>query len=157
MFFISQIIEPITETTTNWTLNGWGRFARALVNAGLAEQKNRSRLAWFLGSIVLGPIATPLIVMRGWPADGPVELLLPFSDQADRYFTLAGVISFLTLLGTRWYHRVGGAVAGVIGVGFAVFFLVLYQRARRESRAELRDSTPATDPQTEDAPPTPQI
>lgn len=34
----------------------------ALINAGLAEQKNRSRLAWFLLSLVLGPFATFYIV-----------------------------------------------------------------------------------------------
>lgn len=37
----------------------------ALINAGLAEQKNRSRLAWFLGSLLIGPIGTLLIVVMG--------------------------------------------------------------------------------------------
>ncbi|MEO7122257.1 MAG: hypothetical protein ABI400_03895 [Lacisediminihabitans sp.] len=35
----------------------------ALINAGLAEQKNRSRWTWFLVSLILGPIATFLIVV----------------------------------------------------------------------------------------------
>lgn len=35
----------------------------ALVNAGLAQGKNRSGLAWFLVSLLLGPIATLLIVV----------------------------------------------------------------------------------------------
>ena len=35
----------------------------ALVNAGLAQGKNRSGLAWFLLSLVLGPVATLLIVV----------------------------------------------------------------------------------------------
>ena len=35
---------------------GWGTLA--LINAGLAQSKGRSRLAWFLVSLVLGPIAT---------------------------------------------------------------------------------------------------
>ena len=35
---------------------GWGTLA--LINAGLAETKNRGRLNWFLLSLVLGPIAT---------------------------------------------------------------------------------------------------
>ena len=39
---------------------GWGTLA--LINAGLAQSKNRSGLAWFLLSILLGPIATLLIV-----------------------------------------------------------------------------------------------
>lgn len=34
----------------------------ALTNAGLAETKNRSRLAWFFASLLLGPVATLLIV-----------------------------------------------------------------------------------------------
>jgi hypothetical protein len=40
---------------------GWGTVA--LINAGLAQSKNRSGLAWFLASLLLGPIATLLIVI----------------------------------------------------------------------------------------------
>ncbi len=40
---------------------GWGTLA--LINAGLAQAKNRSGLAWFLISLLLGPIATFLIVV----------------------------------------------------------------------------------------------
>jgi hypothetical protein len=39
---------------------GWGTLA--LINAGLAQAKNRSGLNWFLLSLLLGPIATFLIV-----------------------------------------------------------------------------------------------
>ena len=39
---------------------GWGTLA--LINAGLAQSKNRSGLAWFLASLLLGPFATFLIV-----------------------------------------------------------------------------------------------
>ena len=39
---------------------GWGTLA--LLNAGLAQGKNRSGLNWFLASILLGPIATLLLV-----------------------------------------------------------------------------------------------
>ena len=35
----------------------------ALINAGLAEQKGRSRLIWFLVSLIAGPLATLLIVV----------------------------------------------------------------------------------------------
>jgi hypothetical protein len=35
---------------------GWGTLA--LINAGLAQGKNRSGLNWFLLSLLLGPIAT---------------------------------------------------------------------------------------------------
>ncbi|MFQ5744783.1 MAG: hypothetical protein ACE5HV_14520 [Acidobacteriota bacterium] len=39
---------------------GWGSLA--LINAGLAQGKNRSGLAWFLLSLLLGPVATFLLV-----------------------------------------------------------------------------------------------
>lgn len=39
---------------------GWGTLA--LINAGLAQSKNRSGLVWFLLSVQLGPIATFLLV-----------------------------------------------------------------------------------------------
>jgi len=35
----------------------------SLINAGLAQSKNRSGLLWWLGSLLLGPIATLLIVI----------------------------------------------------------------------------------------------
>ena len=47
------------QTTTNWVA-GWGTLA--LINAGLAQSKRRSGLAWFLLSLILGPIATFLLV-----------------------------------------------------------------------------------------------
>ena len=39
---------------------GWGTLA--LINAGLAQGKNRSGLAWFLLSLLLGPMATFVLV-----------------------------------------------------------------------------------------------
>jgi hypothetical protein len=39
---------------------GWGTLA--LINAGLAQGKNRSGLNWFLVSLLLGPLATFLLV-----------------------------------------------------------------------------------------------
>ena len=39
---------------------GWGTLA--LINAGLAQGKNRSGLAWFLLSLLLGPVATFILV-----------------------------------------------------------------------------------------------
>jgi hypothetical protein len=39
---------------------GWGTLA--LLNAGVAQGKNRSGLVWFLISLLLGPIATFLLV-----------------------------------------------------------------------------------------------
>ncbi len=40
---------------------GWGTLA--LINAGLAQGKNRSGLLWFLLSLILGPVATLIIVL----------------------------------------------------------------------------------------------
>ena len=40
---------------------GWGTLA--LINAALAQGKNRSGLLWFLLSLVLGPIATLIVVL----------------------------------------------------------------------------------------------
>ena len=44
---------------------GWGTLA--LINAGLAQSQGRSRLAWFLGSLLLGPIATFAMVVTDKP------------------------------------------------------------------------------------------
>ncbi len=40
---------------------GWGTLA--LINAGLAQGKGRSGLIWFITSLLLGPLATFLIVI----------------------------------------------------------------------------------------------
>ncbi|MHB1307207.1 MAG: hypothetical protein ACYDC1_24875 [Limisphaerales bacterium] len=40
---------------------GW--FTLALINAGLAQGKGRSGLGWWLASLLLGPLATFLIVV----------------------------------------------------------------------------------------------
>ncbi len=40
---------------------GWGTLS--LINAGLAQAKRRSGLIWWLVSLLLGPIATFLIVV----------------------------------------------------------------------------------------------
>jgi len=40
---------------------GWGTLS--LINAGLAQSKNRSGLLWWIVSLFLGPIATFLLVI----------------------------------------------------------------------------------------------
>jgi len=47
---------------------GW--FTLALINAGLAQSKNRSGGLWFLASVFLGPVATFLIVVQAKVARG---------------------------------------------------------------------------------------
>lgn len=49
------------EFTSNGFYVGWGTLA--LINAGLAQGKNRSGLNWFLLSLFLGPIATFILLL----------------------------------------------------------------------------------------------
>lgn len=49
---------PIAPNTSY--VAGWGTLA--LINAGLAQGKRRSGLNWFLASLLLGPVATFLLV-----------------------------------------------------------------------------------------------
>ena len=51
----------MTDPFSNQFFVGWGTLA--LINAGLAQGKGGSGLAWFLASLLLGPIATLLIVI----------------------------------------------------------------------------------------------
>ena len=46
---------------SNGYVVGWGTLS--LLNAGLAQAKGRSGLGWWLLSLILGPIATLLIVL----------------------------------------------------------------------------------------------
>ena len=53
---------------------GWGTLS--LINAGLAQTKNRSALAWWLISLLTGPLATLLIVLLH-----PVAPVMPNAAQ----------------------------------------------------------------------------
>jgi len=46
---------------------GWGTLA--LINAGLAQGKHRSGLAWFLISLLGGPIATLILLLLDDPRE----------------------------------------------------------------------------------------
>jgi hypothetical protein len=56
---IIELFADATMETTSYAV-GWGTLA--LINAGLAQSKNHSGLLWFLLSLLLGPVATFLIV-----------------------------------------------------------------------------------------------
>ncbi|SMD08554.1 hypothetical protein SAMN05660733_04035 [Lentzea albidocapillata] len=56
--------ENMIETNSEYFI-GWGTLT--LINAGLAQAKGRSGLAWFLLSLILGPVATFLIVVMDPP------------------------------------------------------------------------------------------
>jgi len=79
---------------------GWG--ALALINAGLAQGKGRSGLFWFVISLLLGPVATLLIVLLPMPGVEARPLA-----RADR-LVLGIVLAILAVL-----------VLGLIAVGLA--------------------------------------
>lgn len=54
----AQTVVP-SNPTSQYAL-GWGTLS--LINAGLAQSKNHSGLGWWLASLLLGPVATFLIV-----------------------------------------------------------------------------------------------
>jgi hypothetical protein len=62
----------VASQTTSYAV-GWGTLS--LINAGLAQSKNRGGLAWWFISLFLGPIATFLIVVLD--RAGPKELFVP--------------------------------------------------------------------------------
>ena len=54
------------DTTVVTQNSGWW-LALAIVTAGLAEQKGRRRWIWFVLGLLLGPIATALVVVWARP------------------------------------------------------------------------------------------
>jgi hypothetical protein len=51
---------PNIQSTGEYAV-GW--FTLSLINAGLAQSKGRSGLAWWFASLLLGPICTLIIVV----------------------------------------------------------------------------------------------
>lgn len=127
----------------------WGWVTLALINAGLAEQKNRSRVVWFVVSLVIGPVATALIVIQA-PAPALFSSLPEGSaDEGDR----PGVI----LLGAGLVLVVAGAVTALAASAYASWILwtlaavgivvgaalvVLHVLVRRRERELERDRAP---------------
>jgi hypothetical protein len=58
----------VNTATTIYDNSGWW-LALAIVTAGLAELKGRRRWVWFVLGLLLGPIATALVVVWARPAD----------------------------------------------------------------------------------------
>ena len=117
--------------------NSWGWLALALVNAGLAEQKNRSRLNWFLLSLLLGPIATLLIVVWAAPATAPtpappVQLSTGMLALGVMLTVSAGVLG--TLAGTSGFLWLWVA-AGVLAAGALVCFVAFIVRRPKDAAA----------------------
>ncbi|GHD41670.1 hypothetical protein [Mycetocola manganoxydans] len=123
-------------------VNSWGWFALALVNAGLAEQKNRSRLAWFLLSLLLGPFATLYIV--AWPAVPEVPqpaqpLDLPTASLAGGIvLSVAGAAAGVAAYGSNSW--VGWLAAGILAaLALAAFVVFVTKRPRRDGPVSMRD------------------
>jgi len=57
----SSILKAATLDQHSQFFVGWGTLS--LINAGLAQSKGRSSLIWWLFSLLVGPIATLLIVL----------------------------------------------------------------------------------------------
>ncbi len=121
----------------SWTLNGGGWLVLALVNAGLSDHKYLSRLTWFLVSLLIGPIATFLIVVWQRAPVDPIETLHPFSNRADRWLALGAfgvllalVLAFLAVIGASWY--LGASAIVVFGLGLWAVFL--YARTAAAAR-----------------------
>ncbi len=54
-------MHSLTSVQAYYSSAGW--FTLSLINAGLAQGKGRSGLGWWLLSLLLGPLATLLIVL----------------------------------------------------------------------------------------------
>ena len=136
----------------SWELNGWPWFALALVNAGLAEQKGRSRLVWFLVSLLLGPIATLLIVV--WPrVDLPAGHQEPEPSWDLRFLAAVtalvamGVLWVVAASTGDWGWSLAAGCAGVLALGLGVWAYV--EGRRRRHRREVRgggDVPPPAEP-----------
>lgn len=55
------MIEQVQTVGQDYYVVGWGTLA--LINAGIAQGKNRSGLNWFLLSLPFGPLATFALVI----------------------------------------------------------------------------------------------
>lgn len=66
MAFAAVLMDGTTTGTAVNSAPGYsvGWLALALINAGLAQAHGRSGLNWFLISILLGPIATLILVLQ---------------------------------------------------------------------------------------------
>ena len=105
-------------------IGSWGWLALALVNAGLAEQKGRSRWIWFLVSLLLGPIATFFIVT--WeraparpvrtPEEGPTNGLLAVGIGLAALAVVSAVVAAIGGDTGLWLLAAALAVVGTVSL-----------------------------------------
>lgn len=115
--------------------SGWW-FALALVNAGLAEQKGRSRLAWFLISLLLGPFATAWIVIA--PRSQGVSPVAPEEWPAVALLMVAIVLAGMAVIAgiaAAGNGEVGLWIACAVAVaGSALFGFAAWRKRPAASR-----------------------
>ncbi|MDQ0744059.1 hypothetical protein QFZ62_001367 [Clavibacter sp. B3I6] len=114
-------------------IGSYGWVTLALVNAGLAEQKGRSRWTWFVVSLPLGPIATFLIVT--WervpaPGTAPRPLAAPTRGLLAVGLGLLGLAVASGVVGLVGDDTGFGILAGGLAAA-AVVALVLHVLAHR--------------------------
>jgi hypothetical protein len=107
------------------SIGSWGWLALALVNAGLAEQKNRSRWTWFLVSLLLGPLATLFIVT--WER-APVRPVVPRQEGPTRGLLAVGIGLAVLAVASAVLAVIGGdtdeqVLAGGIGSDMGLWVL----------------------------------
>jgi hypothetical protein len=87
---------------------GWGTLA--LINAGLAQGRQRSGLYWFAVSLVLGPLATLLIVVLPAPTKAQTSM-----DRAQ--WIIAAIVLLAFVLAVVGLLAFGMAAAPHVGGG----------------------------------------
>ncbi|GAB3042627.1 hypothetical protein GCM10027052_25920 [Parafrigoribacterium mesophilum] len=133
---------------------GGAWFALALANAGLAEQKNRSRLRWFAVSLLLGPLATLFIVV--WPrVEGdwrtePVTTLNIVRSVRDRWILALGVTLLTALVVALIGVFAGNWMLALVGVGCllasAVALSWLLRAKKTHERGTGEEHSPGQEP-----------
>lgn len=86
---------------------GWGTLA--LINAGLAQTKNRSAANWLSISLFIGSIATALLVLlpKFEPTEEQVERSKQRWERFSKVILVALIILILLIMGAVVYFRVG--------------------------------------------------
>lgn len=114
----------------------WGWATLALVTAGLAEQKNRSRLVWFLLTLLLGPLATAWVVIGARAPDQEAVVAAgPGDDRPTSALLWCGVVVLALAVATGLVAAASGEVgvwvaAGAVALG-GVVLVVLHVLAWR--------------------------
>ncbi len=85
---------------------GWGTLA--LINAGLAQGKGRSGLFWFVVSLLLGPLATLLIVALPRPVEGAAPM------SRTEWLIALVVVALLVAVALIWFLAMPRAITPIV-------------------------------------------